>query len=225
MNALAKHLANQAQQHGVTIHSGVHILSVRPQGKGWLAQADNQMQYSAQHLLITLPPPQALALFHGNEATLMQRDHEALAAISYDPCLCGLFWVEGKVYLPQPGAYQRPGETVSWVADNQRKGISPEATLLTVHAGADFSRQHYDQSDDDLFLPLVEGILPFLDKAAVIRQAQIKRWRYSQATTIYPERYLHAADVPPLYFGGDAFGAPRLEGAALSGLMIAQAIQ
>ncbi|MEZ4673324.1 MAG: hypothetical protein R2932_03665 [Caldilineaceae bacterium] len=48
--------------------------------------------------------------------------------------------------------------------------------------------------------------------------AQLKRWRYALPTVIHPERYLLAQGRPPLLFGGDAFGHPRVEGAKLSGL-------
>ena len=50
--------------------------------------------------------------------------------------------------------------------------------------------------------------------------AQLKRWRYSIPTALHPDPFLKAGDLPPLYFGGDAFGGPRIEGAALSGMAI-----
>ena len=46
-----------------------------------------------------------------------------------------------------------------------------------------------------------------------VNQVEIKRWRYALPLVLHPERYLKADGLPPLYFGGDAFGGPRVEGA------------
>ena len=39
---------------------------------------------------------------------------------------------------------QRPDADFAWFADNRRPGISPDATVITVHAGGDWSAAHYD---------------------------------------------------------------------------------
>ena len=64
----------------------------------------------------------------------------------------------------------------------------------------------------------------YLDKEAEIEDAQLKYWRYALPVTLYQNRYLLADDLPPLIFAGDAFGGPRVEGAALSGLTAAERI-
>jgi len=125
--------------------------------------------------------------------------------------------VHGPVYLPDPGAIQRPDEPIPWLADNQRKGISPDETVVTVHAGPDYSRQLWDVSDMDALKMLQAALLPFLRSVADIGEAQLKRWRYALPTEFYPRRTMIAADLPPLAFAGDAFGEPRVEGAAMSG--------
>ena len=57
-----------------------------------------------------------------------------------------------------------------------------------------------------------------------LREMQLKRWRYALPTTLHPERYLLATGIPTLAFAGDAFGWPRVEGAALSGLTAGDAL-
>jgi renalase len=218
MNALAKRLAQ-----GLDIRVDVRLVAVAPTEKGWLARDDNGEVYTGRALLLTPPVPQALALLEAGGVQLSSTDRAALERIAYVPCVAGLFWVEGAVDLPEPGALQQPGAPISWIADNQRKGISPEATLITVHAGAEYSRQLWDAPEGEALAALQEGLGAFMDPSARIREAQVKRWRYAQPTILHPERYLLATGLPTLAFAGDAFGWPRVEGAALSGMAAAEA--
>ena len=49
----------------------------------------------------------------------------------------------------------------------------------------------------------------------------LARWRYGWVTNPHPDPCLFASDDPPMLFCGDAFGQPKVEGAALSGLAAA----
>jgi hypothetical protein len=224
MNSLAKAIARNLEMLGVTIRTGVRVTHVAADGAGWRVDAESGEQFTASTLVLTAPAPQSLTLLEASNVPLAAADRTALAHIEYAPCLCGLFWVAGYVSLPEPGARQTPGADITWIADNQRKGISPDARLITVHAGPDYSRRHYDAADAEALAPLQAEVESLMAPGAVLREAQLKRWRYSLPTALHPQRYLLARDLPPLYLGGDAFGGPRVEGAALSGLAIGQAI-
>lgn len=220
MTALAKRLAQD-----LDVRTGVQVKTITAVSSGWQVGAENGRFYHSQALILTPPVPQALALLDAGDVVLDTADRTALEAITYAPCLCGLFWVEGSVTLPHPGAVQgNEKDTLAWLADNQRKGISPEAQLLTLHAGIPFSQHHYEDPPA-IVLPLLEQKLaPYLAADATIRQAQLKRWRYARPQTLYPERCLLATNQPPLLFAGDAFNGPRVEGAALSGLAAADTL-
>ena len=218
MNALAQHLAGQLAAQGVTIQTNQRITAITQSGDGWQVSAENGAQYTAQALILTPPVPQSLALLDAGGVVLAASDRAALERIAYAPCLCGLFWLEGEITLPAPGAIQRLGADLTWVADNQQKGISPDATLITVHASPAYSATHYDTPDDELLATFQASLQPFQRGKIKRHEAYLKRWRYALPTVTHPERYLQAQGLPPLYFGGDAFGGPIIEGAALSGL-------
>ncbi len=218
MNALAKYLAEQLTSRGVTIHTNRRLTRLTQAERGWAAVDEDGSEYQAEAVILTPPVPQSLALLDGGAVQVSSADRRALERVAYAPCLCALFWLEGAVNLPEPGAIQRPGTDISWVADNQAKGISPEATLITVHAGPDYSRAHYDAPDEELLATLQAGLQPFTSGRVKVHDAQIKRWRYALPTVLHPDRYLQATDLPSLLFGGDGFGHARMEGAALSGL-------
>jgi predicted NAD/FAD-dependent oxidoreductase len=213
INTLAKHLAA-----GLETRVNVEVTAVTPGDNSWLVQDEHNQVYLCKGLVITPPVPQTLALLDAGNTVLAAEDRQALEQIAYAPCLSGLFVVHGPVYLPDPGAVQRPDEPIPWMADNQRKGISPDETVVTVHAGPDYSRQLWDVSDMDVLKMLQAGLQPFLRSVADIGEAQLKRWQYALPTEFYPRRTLIAAGLPPLAFAGDAFGEPRVEGAAMSGL-------
>ncbi len=219
MAALAQRLA-----YGVDVQVGTPLATLTPTPRGWWARDATGQTHICRAVLLTPPVPQALALLEGSQVALAGPEHAALAAIDYDPCLAGIFWVDGSIYLPQPGAIQRPDAPIAWIADNQRKGISPQATLITVHAGADYSRQLWDEPEGVALEALRRAIDPYLDRGATVRQAHLERWHYASPRSSHAERSLLAAGLPPLAFAGDAFGGPRVEGAALSGMAAAQAL-
>lgn len=217
MNAIARKLAQPLQD----VRVDVRVTSIRHHPVGWELEDSEGRAYSGRALIMTPPVPQSLELL-GNVG-LQPQDRQDLERIMYGPCLAAMFVVEGEVDLPEPGAYQNFDVPVYWLADNQRKGIS-DVRIITVHAEARYSRQHYDDSDEQnlafLRAPLEERLAP----GAKITEAQLKKWRYSVPFTTHPKDYL-AAEGLPLVFAGDAFGGRgRVEGAFLSGWAAGQAI-
>ncbi len=224
MNALAQYLADQLTTAGVTIHTDRRITALTQAKQGWSAVDETGNHYASDALILTPPVPQSLALLDAGQVPLAEEDRTALTRIAYAPCLCALFWLEGNIALPAPGALQRAGTDISWVADNQAKGISPDAQLITVHASPAYSMANYDAPDEELLATFQASLQPFSSGRIITHEAQLKRWRYALPTVIHPERFLQAEGLPPLLFGGDAFGHPRVEGAALSGLAIGEAL-
>ncbi len=222
MNSLAKHLAaGLAQSPSIEIRTGTRLIALSQAGERWQLVDANGIVAQAAAVAVTAPVPQALTLLKAGDTELQTADREALERIEYAPCLCGLFHIQGDLHLPENGAIQRPNSPITWIADNQRKGISPDVKLVTVHMGAEMSRALYTESDDIIEPLLSESVRTLLDGDARIVTAQVKRWRYALPVVLYPEHTMQAGALPTLYFGGDAFGGPRVEGAALSGLSLA----
>lgn len=213
MNALAKRLAD-----GLTVHAGARVTDISHDGDGWAVQVGDDASWRARGLLLTPPVPQALALLDVGQIRLAPRDRKALERLRYAPCMTGIFVVEGGgVMLPEPGAIQRPRATISWIADNRRKGISPDALVVTVQAAPAFSRKLWSMPDEEVLTAVRTGLMPHLAEDARIVEEQLQRWRYADPEVLHPMRYLLAEDLPPLAFAGDAFAGPRVEGAVLSG--------
>jgi renalase len=218
MNALAGYL-----ESGINVRVNVQIAQVSYDGSTWQAMDTNGVVFSAEKLLLTPPVPQSFKLLDGGGVELPSDVRAALEKIVYEPCLCAMVWVAGDVFLPEPGALQRPRAEIAWVADNQRKGISPAARIITMHAGGEFSESHYDMSDEALKPLFMAQLVPFMKPEAHIHDMQIKRWRYAQPTVMHNERCMIVPSLK-LVFAGDAFFEPRVEGATLSGLAAGRAL-
>ena len=224
MNALMKKLAEEVSEGGIEIFTDTLATAVRLVDDAWQVETENDQVFSARALLLTPPVPQSLALIDAGKVRLTQHDRTSLERIEYAPCLCGLFWVEGDVSLPAPGVLQMPSAPIRWIADNLRKGISPDARVITAHASPEFSREHWGLAESEALTFIQAELQSLLDPSARVRESQLKRWRYSLPLVIHPERLLQASELPPLVFAGDAFGGPRVEGAALSGLAAGHAL-
>ncbi|MFW5709317.1 MAG: NAD(P)/FAD-dependent oxidoreductase [Chloroflexota bacterium] len=216
MNALMQYLKDNLKN--VELRLNVRIVSATGDEQGWVLQDEDGGLYTSKALIMTPPVPQALEILDSGATTLDDDDFNALARITYAECLTGLFWIDGRITLPQPGAVQRRNTNIVWIGDNQQKGISEAATIITVQAGEQYSRQMWRAPDDRILNALRTDLRIFMDETATIRESQLKRWRYSRPLVTHPERYMIAKLPVPLVFAGDAFGGPRVEGAFLSGI-------
>ena len=214
MNRLAKHLAQ-----GLDVVLERLVVALQRQDDGWRLRDSEGAVYAGRALLLTPPAPQALKLLDDSRILLQTDDFVQLRRIQFGPCLCGIHEIEGGAAdLPLPGALQNFQSDVYWVADNQAKGIS-KTTVITSHANAKYSRQHWDASEADIIADLEAAVLPHLGAGARIVRTQLKKWHYSVPLTTHPQECLLAAGLPRLAFAGDAFGGRgRVEGAFMSGV-------
>jgi renalase len=209
---------------GLDIQLNSRVRSVHAAPEGWLTEDEAGRVYRSRALLLTPPVPESLKLIDGGKVPLDVADRKSLEQIHYEPCLCGLFRLNGPSALPRPGAVQQPGQPVTWMADNRQKGISDEATVVTVHASPTTSRSLWDAPDEEIEAVLLEALKPYLPDGARVEEVVIERWPHALPDVTLSERMLLATGLPPLAFAGDAFGGPRIEGAVLSGLAAAEAL-
>jgi len=212
MTDIAKHLAQ-----GLDVRCNTLAFSIaRGATSKWQLKIDDGSVLDADAILATCPLPQAYALL----VTAGIELPESMLRTEYDRTICLLAVLDRPSAVANPGGLQNPDETFSFIADNAIKGIS-SATALTLHANPKFSLEHWDTSTEDVQLLLLERATPWIGDATVIT-SQIKKWRLATPLTIWPERYW-ANDM--IVLAGDAFGGPKIEGAALSGLAAANYLQ
>jgi len=208
MTDITKHLAK-----GLDVRCNTLAFSIaRGATSKWQLKIDDGSVLDADAIIVTCPLPQAYALLVTANIELP----ESMLRTEYDRTICLLAVLNQSSAVTKPGGLQNPDETFSFIADNAIKGIS-SAVALTMHANPQFSLEHWDTSTDDVQRLLLERASPWIGAATVIT-SQIKKWRLATPLTIWPERYW-ANDM--IVLAGDAFGGPKIEGAALSGLSAA----
>ena len=178
----------------------------------------------AAAVIVTSPVPQSLDLFAaggllGGEGGIAPEIHQQLATVHYDPSFALMLALNSPSLVPPPGGIQFAGGPISWLADNQQKGIS-SVPALTVHASGAFSRQHFDDPPEQVTAALIKLVRPWIDgdpATAIIGQS-LHRWKFATPTTIISAPLVAAVPSLPIVCCGDAFGGPKVEGAASSGL-------
>ncbi len=215
MAAIAKHLAK-----GLDVRVRHRAVQLRILEGRWLAHIDAAAPIAADALICTAPVPQTLDLLDLGGCELPADSREQLDRIKYHPCIALMVLLDGRSALPQPGALRFEQGPVSFICDNRIKGISPEATAITVHASPTFSREHWNVNEADVRHWLLKQAGDYYNSA--VRSATLHRWRFSMPAEPHPAPFLRVPVEAPLVFAGDAFNGPRVEGAALSGMAAAE---
>lgn len=187
----------------------------------WIARSEQGDSFLAQELVITAPLPQALNLLDMTGLRYANSDMEALRAVRYERGLATLAILDGPSGIPAPGALKLQEAPLSWIGDNQQKGISPDVSAVTIHADADFAEKHWDSPNEIRGPLMLEAAAPYL-KTKVL-EFNCHRWGFTTPINPWHELYYRNAALS-LTLAGDSFGGPRIEGAALSGIEAASAL-
>ena len=209
MTAVPKLLAQ-----GVDVRLDKQIVSLSEMASGWLARAKDGETFTAGALLLTAPVPQSLALLDVGGFQLTEAMRTRLEAIEYERCLVVLAVLDGPSQIPSPGGRQFADGPISWLADNQLKGLSPEPAV-TIHASHAFSVEHWEGDRQQSGRELLRAAAPWL--GASVKEFHVHAWRYCKPLRVEDSACLLAHDAPPLLFAGDAFAGSKVEGAVLSG--------
>ncbi len=216
MTAVAKYLAQ-----GLDLRMEKQIVALGRAGDRYSAKTSGGEGYSAAAVLLTPPVPQSLALLAAGGIELDARMQIRLEGIAYERCLAVMAVLAKPSLIPPPGGLMQTTGPVSWIADNQLKGISREPAV-TIHANHEFSLAHWEEDRMESGGRLLDASRQWL--GAEVIGYQVHGWRYSKPIQVDPHPCALLQASPPLVMAGDAFAGPRVEGAALSGFSAAAAL-
>ena len=201
------------------VHRSKQVVAIIKSADLWSVSTADGERYLGKHLILTAPLPQAIALLDTTGLNWGGDDENALRSIRYEKGLATLAILDGASGLPAPGGMKLNSGPLTWIADNQQKGISPEVAAVTLHANAEFAEMHWDSPDPLRGQLMLDAAKPYL-KADVL-EFSCHRWGFTRPVNPWKAPYFLNSGLG-LSMAGDAFGGERVEGAALSGLCLAR---
>lgn len=222
MNTLAKYLAAS-----LDVQTEVNVASVRALDDSWEVTAMDGRAWSSDVVLLSPPVPQSLALLDAGGIMLSAEHRSALEAVSYARCLALLVQLDRSPQMRDPGGAQLTMDedpTFSFVADNHMKGATYGHTM-TLHVHESISTSRFDDDLAETTEFLLGEARRWTSQAKVV-ESYVHRWKFSRPTAGYDEESLFIpwSRGSALGFMGDAFGGAKVEGAALSGLSVAERV-
>ena len=216
MSGLARHMGA-----GLPLELGRQVAALERAGLGWSVRWKEGGAVEARSVILTAPVPQSLALLGAGNVVLEASIRQRLEAIRYERCFAVLVVLDGPSRVPEPGGFVPETGPLSWIADNQKKGVSA-LPAVTLHARDAYSVENWDRDRDAVAKELIAAAMPWL--GAGVLSYEIHGWRYSRPQETDFDPCVVLERTPPLILAGDAFGGARVEGAALSGWAAAEAL-
>jgi len=204
MTDLAKHLAQ-----GLEIRKNTKVVRLAPSARGWNVFAETGEEWEANQVLLTAPVPQALDLLQASRLPFSP----GLSRLVYDPALVLLLGLESGPALNTPFVRPKQAPILS-VTDQEQKKVSGTAAW-TVVFDPEFSARHFESDEiqvKTLALREIKAQFPELN----IRDAQLKKWRYSRPRQVWHESAHQIEGNRGLVLAGDAFGGNGIDGALRS---------
>ena len=213
---IAKHLAES-----LPVHTATRVTRLDYRDDNWQVFTETGAQFNSDILLLTPPVPQILDLLVHSSIILNSTDQNKLQSVHYESCFALLAVLESESTVPDPGGVWLP-EPLSWIADNSKKGISPDAYALTIHAGPQYSHERFDADEEVIIQEMLDAAQPFSGSSII--STQLHRWRFAKPVLTFGEPFLFTETPGPLFMAGDSFEGTRVEGAAISGIRAAEAV-
>jgi predicted NAD/FAD-dependent oxidoreductase len=186
------------------------VREIKRENDQWTLLSGKGDRLTADALVMTAPPPQAMALLPGNETA------QVLKGFEMQPCWA-LMAVFDRPLLPRHDAAFVNHGPLSWVARQASRPGRAGAEAWVLHAGPEWSTEHLEDASEDIRDQLLEAALQLPMAQTVNAEFAIAhRWRYALARKPLEQGAVWFEDQR-LAFAGDWCHGSRVEGAFLSG--------
>jgi predicted NAD/FAD-dependent oxidoreductase len=220
MQAIARHLAA-----GLGCEQGRRVARIERRSGRWHLIDDAAQEVSVRGfdvLVLAMPSPQAAEL--AREHTPLAR---TMAAVEWAPCWAGMLALARPSQAPFDGAFLNDNPVLSWVArDSSKPERAPApgvAERWVLHAGPQWSKGQLEVDAPEAEQQLLRAFAGQIERDLVPAHLAAHRWRFAAPVNPLKQDFLWDDDVK-LGATGDWCNGPRVEGAYLSGLAMAEAL-
>jgi photolyase PhrII len=204
-SAFAKRLAE-----GLNVQQSAHVTRILAEGTTQRLVFEDETTQVFDHVLVTLPAPQAQALVGAPLAH----------ASGYAPCWSLTMAFDRSTNLSFDAA-EIDSDVLAWAA---RETSKPGRTgsvfdVWTVHANTKFSEAFLEAPEEEVQEKMQKAFrsLGVADDVSLV-STHLHKWRFARALSHAVSLYHHTGNLGA---AGDGFGGPRVESAYLSGVALA----
>ena len=207
---------------GLDIENNVKVKKIEYKNGEWIVNDENNKSLKAKALILTMPVPQSLELIRNSKLKISEEIISNLQKIEYARSIVGILALDSNSNIKNEGGLKFHDGPISFITDNNLKGINKNLTALTVEMSNDFSIKNWDKSDEEITKLIIETSREYLNSKVL--KFQIHKWKYSTPLKSYPQKFEVVDSPGTLYFAGDAFLGSTVEFAYLSGLYSAKSL-
>lgn len=209
----------EALADGLPITTGTHVDCLEVNANGVAAVVRGEVVATADAVVLTPPLPQTLQLLADSNVPL-GNEVDSLLYLEYHATLAVMAVLDAPP-MPVDGHRAFGSGPISWIADNQQKGVSV-IPAMTIHSSVEFAAARLESDPDRWMAELVAAARPFHEGTVV--RAFAHRWRYAQPQSTVDVGAVATVASAPVVLAGDVFAGARVEGAYTSGNAAAQLI-
>lgn len=215
MNTIAKQLAAD-----LVVRTAVTVESIHRVENQWqVNDATNASQGAYDFVVSTAPPIQSQKLLRGLSKCMEQEITKVVMA----PCWAVMLQPNAPLEAAFDGAFVQ-ASPLGWIARNSSKPSRQAKESWVLHASAEWSQEHLEESPEGVAPKLIEAFWSATNlPPQSLEWTMAHRWRFALPQNPLPARFLLDAEQH-LGACGDWCGGPRVEGAYLSGRAMAEAI-
>ena len=198
------------------VNWGTRVERVERDAENWLLHTAGGT-HKAEAVIVAVPAEQAKDLLHDTAPKLAAIP----AQVESDPCWALMAAFEARLDIEQD-CLREPSDAIAWAARNSAKPERGGRETWTIHASADWSREHLELSPDEAGTLILDE---FFAAAGAAPRTPIHlaahRWRYARPKARSTEP---AVWDPDQLIGlcGDYLVSPNVEGAWISGRALAR---
>jgi len=216
MNQIAKVLAD-----GLDVKRATRVEGVRFESDLWRISFGSEST-QARSLLITCPAPQALDLFERGSDSIDSDFQRTLASIKYDKGIALMALLDEPFAVSETGFWQPEDlEPIATVADTLKKrGLASPG--IVIQSSPEFAESNFDSDPEKIVQALLDAY-PRSQEFKVV-STSLQKWRFAERRDHGILESCSSDLGRRVWHAGDGYVSPKIEGAYLSGLRVAEEI-
>jgi renalase len=214
----------RAMAAGLDVAWAVRVGAITRQDDAWhLADEAGAALGAFDQIVCAVPAEQVAPLLEAHASDLASH----AKAITSLPCWAGMFAFDAPLASPFDAIRLDDHPVIDFIAANHSKpgraDMPPAPTTYVVHARADWSIAHLEDTADNVADALAEGLVSFADNRPNRVFSAAHRWRYAKVEVQHGPQFGYDAAIG-IGACGDWLSGPRVESAWCSGHALGQAM-